>query len=138
MQEYIRGGDERKHQHEITALEKRAEHGIKAHQHKLSELQSTIKKLYKKIHEKTVENNGLDSRLDHLHTDVGERKAVRRAEPPGQGTKKESSTLPAIYARRRLVDLAKSQAQDIAILREEVERLRLRTWPAFPARRPEF
>jgi hypothetical protein len=41
--------------------------------------------------------------------------------------------LKEIYTRRKLVDLAKSQAQDIAILREEVERLRLRTYPAFPA-----
>lgn len=44
---------------------------------------------------------------------------------------KESNPLRDIYARRRLVDLAKSQTQDIAILREEVERLRLRTYPAF-------
>ncbi|KAJ2986585.1 hypothetical protein HDV02_006649 [Globomyces sp. JEL0801] len=36
-----------------------------------------------------------------------------------------------LFTRRRLVDLAKSQAQDIAILREELERLRLRTYPAF-------
>lgn len=36
-----------------------------------------------------------------------------------------------LFTRRRLVDLAKSQAQDLAILREELERLRLRTYPAF-------
>jgi hypothetical protein len=44
---------------------------------------------------------------------------------------KDVHPLREIYARRRLVDLAKSQTQDIAILREEVERLRLRTYPAF-------
>lgn len=39
--------------------------------------------------------------------------------------------LRTIYQRRKYIDLARSQAQDISILREEVERLRLRTYPAF-------
>ena len=35
-----------------------------------------------------------------------------------------------IITRKKLVDLAKAQAQEIAILRAEVERLRMRTFPA--------
>ena len=35
-----------------------------------------------------------------------------------------------IVARRKLVDLAKAQAEEVAILRAEVERLRMRTFPA--------
>lgn len=35
-----------------------------------------------------------------------------------------------IVSRRRLVELAKSQAQEISVLRTEVERLRMRTFPA--------
>ena len=35
-----------------------------------------------------------------------------------------------IVQRRRLVELAKSQAQEVALLRAEVERLRMRTFPA--------
>lgn len=35
-----------------------------------------------------------------------------------------------ILTRRKLVDLAKAQAQEIAVLRAEVERLRMRTFPA--------
>jgi len=35
-----------------------------------------------------------------------------------------------IVARRKLVDLAKAQASEIAVLRAEVERLRMRTFPA--------
>jgi hypothetical protein len=38
--------------------------------------------------------------------------------------------LKNIVARRKLVDLAKAQAQEVAILRAEVERLRMRTFPA--------
>lgn len=35
-----------------------------------------------------------------------------------------------IVSRSRLVEVAKSQAQEIAILRAEVERLRMKTFPA--------
>ena len=35
-----------------------------------------------------------------------------------------------IVQRRRLVELAKSQAKEVALLRAEVERLRMRTFPA--------
>lgn len=38
--------------------------------------------------------------------------------------------LQDIVARRKLVDLAKAQAQEVAVLRAEVERLRMRTFPA--------
>ena len=35
-----------------------------------------------------------------------------------------------IVSRRRLVELAKAQAKEVGVLREEVERLRMRTFPA--------
>lgn len=38
--------------------------------------------------------------------------------------------LRGIVQRRKLVDLAKAQAQEVAVLRAEVERLRMKTFPA--------
>ena len=38
-----------------------------------------------------------------------------------------------IIERRHLIDLARLQAKDISILRDEVEKLRLKTFPAFPS-----
>jgi len=35
-----------------------------------------------------------------------------------------------IVTRRRLVELVKSQAQEISVLQAEVEKLRMRTFPA--------
>lgn len=35
-----------------------------------------------------------------------------------------------IIQRRKLLDLAKAQAQEVAFLRSEVERLRMKTFPA--------
>ncbi|KAJ3171006.1 Cilia- and flagella-associated protein 43 [Geranomyces variabilis] len=162
MQEYIRGGDERKQTAEIAALEKRGEYSIKAHMHNLGEKRKGMDKIRRQVAEKRRENEHLDRKLEGLQEAVSERRNVRRAARgsgagAGDTGEKETSVLargaepplprkPAagkdvlspIHARRRLIDLARSQAQDIAILREEVERLRLRTYPAFPARRSEF
>ena len=41
-----------------------------------------------------------------------------------------SRRMQDIITRRKLGDLAKAQAQEIAMLRAEVERLRMRTFPA--------
>jgi hypothetical protein len=59
------------------------------------------------------------------------RKVTISKSAENSGLKNKNSSLNGIFARRRMSDLAKSQAQDIAILRDELERLRLRTYPAF-------
>ncbi|KAJ3048620.1 Cilia- and flagella-associated protein 43, partial [Rhizophlyctis rosea] len=142
MQEYIRGGDEHKQAAEVTALEKRAEYSQRAHQHKIMEKQRLVAKLEHKLTEKAKENQKLDTKLMTLESAVAERTAIHDVQAKRHASSTTSASpagsLKEIHTRRRLVDLAKSQAQDIAILREEVERLRLRTYPAFPARRPEF
>jgi 16S rRNA G1207 methylase RsmC len=130
MQEYLRSGDEYAHGTEVSALEKRAEYSVKSHKHKLDEKTETANKLQRKVTDKNNSNAKLDIQLKELHKAVGERQEIYES-----GSKKTvvegDGGLLEIYNRRRLVDLAKAQAQDIGILREEVERLRLRTYPAF-------
>ncbi|KAJ3194324.1 Cilia- and flagella-associated protein 43 [Irineochytrium annulatum] len=133
MQEYIRGGDEHKQSSEIIALERRAEYSQKAHIHKIEELMRIASNFEKKAELKSKDNTQLEGRLKTLESAVGERNKIHEVQVKRQPTTTQGNKLRDIYNRRRLVDLAKSQAQDIAILREEVERLRLRTYPAFPA-----
>ncbi|KAI8812738.1 hypothetical protein BJ742DRAFT_850017 [Cladochytrium replicatum] len=136
MQEYIRSGDEQKQSSEVAALERRAEYSVKAHCHKLDEKATIIAKLKRKIAEKVRENRDLDTQLGALQVSVIDRKQIHDSQLRYHlaGETKGTGALKNIVARRRLVDMAKSQAQDIAILREEVERLRLRTYPAFSTR----
>ncbi|KAJ3398855.1 Cilia- and flagella-associated protein 43 [Chytriomyces hyalinus] len=143
MQEYIRGGDEMKQSNEISALERRADFNSKSHVHKLDDKSTLVDKFEKKIAEKKRENDKLEMRLRDLEAAVKERRKihdvqVKRKTMAGAGGGAngvgDKNTLSDIYTRRKLVDLAKSQSQDIAILREEVERLRLRTYPAFPSK----
>ena len=48
--------------------------------------------------------------------------------PPAEAN--AEAKMQDIVLRRRLVETAKSQAQEISLLRAELERLRMRTFPA--------
>ena len=89
-----------------------------------------VRQLEKKIKEKIRENSSLDEKLKRLEGEVAGRTEICHV-AGHKGQREASNSLKDIYNRRRLVDLAKSQSQDIAILRAEVEKLRLRTYPAF-------
>ncbi|RKO94661.1 hypothetical protein BDK51DRAFT_21951 [Blyttiomyces helicus] len=140
MQMHVRGGDDHKQSSEIAALEKRAEYSQKAHSHKLDEKSRASAALERKIRKTTRENMLLDSKLQGLEESVSDRRTItdvqKKRHPSGVDGESpaELGSLKDIYARRRLMDLARSQAQDIAILRDEVERLRMRTFPAFPTK----
>ncbi len=47
-----------------------------------------------------------------------------------QSKAEQQDRIRQVVRRRRLVDLAKAQAQEVAYLRAEVERLRMKTFPA--------
>ncbi|KAJ3366938.1 Cilia- and flagella-associated protein 43 [Kappamyces sp. JEL0680] len=142
MQEFLRSGDIHRQASEVSNLEKVAEHSQKAHFHHLEDKLSTIASIKRKTAAKRRENNDLQMQIQELSQAVQERFKVQ------EGKRKQAAALTTVarkpaksqqdahkelFTRRRLVDLAKSQAQDIAILREELERLRLRTYPAFRA-----
>ncbi|KAI9144642.1 hypothetical protein BKA69DRAFT_723924 [Paraphysoderma sedebokerense] len=135
MQEYIRSGNDNKQSAELASLEKLVEHGAESHAHKISEKQKMVKSLKDKIRVKVRENEELDLKLRDLEAAVEERQKIQDAHVAKEATMaKTEQTLKDIVARRKLVDLAKSQSREIEMLRTEVERLRLKTFPAFPSK----
>jgi len=82
------------------------------------------------IRRKEKENEHLDADLEELALSVAERRNVNEANAAGRSDTGAERRLQDIVARRKLVDLAKAQAQEVAVLRAEVERLRMRTFPA--------
>ncbi|KAJ3276471.1 Cilia- and flagella-associated protein 43 [Terramyces sp. JEL0728] len=118
MQEFLRSGDIYKQASEIANLEKIAEHGQK-------------KKNPRKVLKKERENIELSKSIQELCSSVIDRKKIHDVKLTKNASSAQKDSHRELFTRRRLVDLAKSQAQDLAILREELERLRLRTYPAF-------
>ncbi|KAI9187956.1 hypothetical protein H9P43_002347 [Blastocladiella emersonii ATCC 22665] len=74
-----------------------------------------------------IRRGGGTSGTDDAHGPI----PPRSSKPPRPS--KLNPVLADIAQRRQLVDLARAQAQDISVLSNEVQRWRLKTYPAFPA-----
>jgi len=86
------------------------------------------------IKDREVENRVLLAEIEDLNVGVNERQHIHEAGTNSLPDKNLETTRERRYQeivqRRKLVDLAKAQANEVAVLRAEVERLRMRTFPA--------
>ena len=137
LQEMLKGGGESRHQQEIQLLERKREHARKTHVGKVDDKKSIIGKLEKKAREKKVETRKLASQVSELEVRVQERNAIyevqagKNEQTAAVGTTNTDSRMKELAAKRHLVDIAKAQAEEIEFLREELDRLRQRTFPSF-------
>ena len=116
-------------QKEIQTLEKTIKLNENMHKRKIADKKRILDRLSKLIRDKEGDCKSLDEELKELAVSLVERQQIQEATV--------SDMFPAvdqrmkdIVARRKLVDLAKSQSQEVAVLRAEVERLRMKTFPA--------
>uniref|UniRef100_A0A8C8RE15 Uncharacterized protein n=1 Tax=Pelusios castaneus TaxID=367368 RepID=A0A8C8RE15_9SAUR len=96
------------------------------HKKNVKNRQKAFKELEKRICLKEQANYKLSQELQEVLVSVSERRHI--FELVSEKAAKEH--YQDIVQRRQLVDLAKEQAQEISILQAEVERLRMRTFPA--------
>ena len=83
------------------------------------------------VESRTRVNADLDGELERRNVSVNEwRHVVDREENAARRKKEDARVMRGIVERRRLVEIAKEKAQEVAVLRMEVERLRMRTFPA--------
>lgn len=75
-------------------------------------------------------NDQFDDQLKETNVVLHDRKHIKE-ETIGMNVESiREEKFQQIIQRRKLVDLAKAQAQEVAFLRSEVERLRMKTFPA--------
>jgi len=130
LQVYLSDTDQRQSkQQEIATLEKTFEMYQHMQQRKVQDKRRCVRKLRHQINEKSNENNELDYSLEELSLSVAERRTIDEANDDDDKSGK-AERMNDIITRRKLVDLAKAQASEIGLLRSEVERLRMRTFPA--------
>ncbi|ORY35132.1 WD40 repeat-like protein [Neocallimastix californiae] len=135
IQDYIRVGGEDKFPAEMQALERRGEYSEKSFLHKVENKKMIIDKINDEIQVKLKENVKLDKKIKSLEEAVIERKKINDIEVSHHNYSDKCNDVKyqEIIERRHLIDLARLQAKDISILRDEVEKLRLKTFPAFPS-----
>lgn len=146
LQELFHTGDTtEKQQREIALLEAKMGHLGRSHQTNLLKLDEAMGKLQRQLRERERENDGFEQQVQRLQMQVQIREdilasrkmaAVRNAAAASQaggggGSERESPQLKAIIVRRKLVDLAKVQTDEIEFLRLELDKMRRRTFPSF-------
>lgn len=110
---------------ELTILQQK-----KIHEKTLEERNKTLKDLERTAKQKEYDNEQLLKELEDLNVSVHERKHIEQVNADRRSDSGAEKRYQEIVQRRKLVDLAKAQAQEVAVLRAEVERLRMRTFPA--------
>ncbi|XP_072177751.1 cilia- and flagella-associated protein 43-like [Diadema setosum] len=132
LQGFLHNEDqEGKKQQQIQTLEHTLENQRAHHEKTVEERQQSLAKLKHTIRQKQLDNATLDRELEEMTVMVSERKHINNVNAAAKASSSGSEKrMQDIVQRRKLVDLAKAQAQEVAVLRAEVERLRMRTFPA--------
>lgn len=91
--------------------------------------------ILKRLQDREMETDQLEASLEDLKAQVLSRKDIKQFSHNNLNKLQEMDIITAkmkkITTRRQLVDLAKSQAEEIDFLRQELDRLRQRTFPSF-------
>lgn len=137
LQTFIKGGDTADQQKvDLEKAEAQLEYTRKAHAAKVSKMKATNHKLMRQVKEKQEENARLKDQMNELRANVDVRENIRRSRHEGHGAdadpaKRAKSRMKTIVMRRKLIDLARAQTDEIEFLRQELDRLRQRTFPSF-------
>ncbi|KAJ1140683.1 hypothetical protein NDU88_007031 [Pleurodeles waltl] len=117
--------------HQISILEQTLQMQDRNHEKNVKNYKDVIKGIERQIGQKIQVNQQLEQEMQEMRASVSERKHVYNAVGVEQTAARHAQErYQEIVQRRKLVDLAKSQAQEIAALQAEVERLRMKTFPA--------
>lgn len=94
------------------------------------------KLLKRLVKTRAAENIKLQERIESLRVQIDERANVLKSRNEARGEDADPAVtamkrMKKVVNRRRLVDMATSQAREISGLRQELEKMRDRTFPSF-------
>jgi len=106
----------------------------------LAERERQVKMIKDKVKKLNSEGSRLEPKFETLATEVDERSMMCAVQLQATGgVAKTNAKLREAAQRRRYVDTVKAQAEEISFLRDELERRRMKTFPAFvPGQRVAF
>jgi len=135
LQVFLKSGEDQQNANEIHSLEQRLEHNRKLQEKRLEETRLTLRKLTRELREKEAQNSEIRFQVDQMDQAIQDQARIREArqkelEGKDSGMPMEKR-MRSLVTQRKLQDIAKAQAEEMLLLREELERLRLRTFPSF-------
>uniref|UniRef100_A0A8C7L493 Cilia- and flagella-associated protein 43 n=1 Tax=Oncorhynchus kisutch TaxID=8019 RepID=A0A8C7L493_ONCKI len=127
LQEYLSETDhDNRISKQVSTLEKTITLQEKTHQKNVLTCKKLIKQLNRQSAMKASKNSALDEQLTNMQVTVAERRHICEA----IGTSDAEERYQEIIQRKKLVELARAQAEEVATLRAEVERMRMKSFPA--------
>ncbi|KAL2083728.1 hypothetical protein ACEWY4_021501 [Coilia grayii] len=132
LQEYLSETDhDNRMSKQVATLEKTIAQQEKTHLKNIQNYKRLIKQLEKQTAAKAEKNTSLDTQLASMQITVAERRNIYDTIATEENQEAEAEQrYQDILKRKRLVGLAKEQAQEVAVLNAEVERMRMKTFPA--------
>eukprot|EP00736_Rhodelphis_marinus_P005384 Rmarinus@m.3524 len=135
LQELIKSGVDisgGKQSTEVSTLEKRVEHSKRLHLTKIQDKKRHLQRLERQIEEREAENSTLETHIRALSDAVRERARIYDMHASKTDWEEEArQRMKEVVTRRKLLDLARMQTEEVEILREELDRNRQRTFPSF-------
>merc|ERR1712228_856325 len=129
------GGHSAKRKNECSSLEKKMNFTKNTMESKIKEKKREFKKYQLRMGEIEKSNRCLVEEIGKLQIDVASKQDIVNIRGTvSVGDEKQQSTqkqMDAVVTRRKLVDLVDAQSREITFLRNELDRLRRRTFPSF-------
>ncbi|KAK3520924.1 hypothetical protein QTP86_026033 [Hemibagrus guttatus] len=117
----------------VSSMEKTIESQEKTHRKNVKNCERLLKELGRQVKEKKKINAALDLKLTNLQVAVAERRNIYETTNISfeeNQQRKAKQHFQNILQKRKLVDLAKAQDMDIAVLSTELKCVRMKTFPA--------
>lgn len=132
LQHLIRGGSEDEQQAEVATLERKLELLRSGHEERMADLKRQVGKVNRMVADKQSEMGGLRGQIDALEGSVAEREMICEVQAKNTNASADAfKRFEEVQMTRKLQALSKMQTQEIGLLRQELDRLRRRTFPTF-------
>jgi len=127
------GGHDQQKAAELKQLDRKMEFVAAASRDQLLGKKLRLLQLRKKIKQQSRENERLYETVAELESAVKERMQISSIRDEGrlEDSRAGAERMKALVTRRKLVDLAKLQSEEVRFLRQQVEELRRRTFASF-------
>ncbi|XP_022540288.2 cilia- and flagella-associated protein 43 isoform X1 [Astyanax mexicanus] len=138
IQEYLSESDyDNRMSKQVSALEKTSTLQEKTYQKKIENCKKLIKQLNRQAVLKKEKCAALDLQVVSMEVAVAERRKIYEATATEESQEDEvKQRYQDILRRKKLLNLAEAQTEELAALRAEVERLRRKTFPALTPLKP--
>ena len=132
LQELVKGGEATTSAPELAVLESRLEHNRRLHEKKVGEKRRLLQRVARSLRDTVEKNNSIHANAEDLERSVEDQsRAIEESTTKVLSKEVASRRMRSLVTQRKLQDIGKAQAEEITFLRNELERLRCRTFPSF-------